>query len=135
MSTTTTERKRDSRRSGPGSGGGGGPTLPLLVVAVALVAAGIGAIIVSSSYDTPREARSLGPNLAVNDGASNPRDLSANNSPEIVRNPVEHVIAEVEVEDVELPVGLAYGRGGGDDALARRAADPRRLRPVRPAVV
>jgi len=63
--------------------------LPFLVIAVALVAAGIGAILISSSYDTPREARTLGPNLAVNDGARNPRDLNANNSPTLLRNPVD----------------------------------------------
>lgn len=91
--STTTERKgdppRNRRGSSSGGRGGGGQMLPLIVVALALVAAGTGAIIVSSSYDTPREARALGPNLAVNDGAANPTDLSANNSPEIVRNPVE----------------------------------------------
>ena len=92
MSTTTereSEAARRARGSSRGDDGGGAQMLPLLVIAVALVAAGIGAIIVSSSYDTPREARALGPNLAINDGASNPRDLSANNSPTIVRNPVE----------------------------------------------
>ncbi len=90
MSTTAPEREsRSPRRSGRGSGGGGGQMLPLLVVATALIAAGVGAIIVSSSYDTAREAAVLGPNLAINDGASNPRDLNANNSPTLVRNPVE----------------------------------------------
>ncbi|MEA2169842.1 MAG: hypothetical protein QOF76_3142, partial [Solirubrobacteraceae bacterium] len=43
------------RRTGGtgGRGGLGGLTLPLLVVAVAFVVAGIGAIIISTSYDTP----------------------------------------------------------------------------------
>jgi hypothetical protein len=89
MSTTAERGSKAPRRPARGSAGGGGQTLPLIVVAVALVAAGVGAIIVSSSYDTPREARTLGPNLAINDGASNPRDLNANNSPTLVRNPVE----------------------------------------------
>jgi hypothetical protein len=89
MSTTAERESRAPRRPARGSRGGGGQALPLIVVAIALVAAGVGAIIVSSSYDTPREARTLGPNLAINDGASNPRDLSANNSPTLVRNPVE----------------------------------------------
>ena len=90
--STTTERDAESARGARRSSRddrGGSQTLPLLVVALALVAAGIGAIIVSSAYDTPREARTLGPTLAINDGAANPRDLSANNSPTIVRNPVE----------------------------------------------
>jgi hypothetical protein len=89
---------RRGRRGRGGSGGGGGrrsrgggglPLLPLLIVAVALVIAGIGALIVSSSYDTPRKAAVLGGNLAINDGAANPADLNANNSPTLVRNPVE----------------------------------------------
>ncbi|MDP1848106.1 MAG: sialidase family protein [Solirubrobacteraceae bacterium] len=86
-------------RGGRGGGGGGGRgdkggrppvgLLPMIVIAVALVATGIGAIIVSNSYDTPREAKVLGPNLAINDGASNALDLNANNSPALVRNPRE----------------------------------------------
>jgi len=89
MSTKAPEREnKPARRAGSGAKGGG-QMLPLLVVAIALAAAGVGAIIVSSSYDTPREAVTLGPNLAINDGASNPRDLNANNSPTLIRNPVE----------------------------------------------
>jgi hypothetical protein len=86
-----TGRSGGSRRSGGGGSSGGGalPLLPLLVVAAALVVAGIGALIVSSSYDTPHRARALGPNLAIDDGAANPLDLNANNSPTLVRNPVE----------------------------------------------
>ena len=86
---STTADRRDVAPPAARRGRGGGQGLPLLVVAVALVAAGIGAIIVSSSYDTPRTARALGQNLAVNDGASNPLDLNANNSPTLVRNPLE----------------------------------------------
>jgi hypothetical protein len=63
--------------------------LPTLAIAVALVATGVGALIISSSYDTPHRSRALGPNLAINDSASNALDLSANNSPELVRNPVD----------------------------------------------
>ena len=84
-------RGRGGRGGGGGDKGGRPPIglLPLIVIAIALVATGIGAIIVSTSYDTPREAKVLGPNLAINDGASNPLDLSANNSPALVRNPRE----------------------------------------------
>ncbi len=103
MSTTAepaAEKKSSRRRSlgkprvrGTAGGAGGAPrgglTLPVLVVALALVVGGIGAIMVSSSYDTPHKASVLGPNLAINDGASNPGDLSANNSPTLVRNPAD----------------------------------------------
>lgn len=70
-------------------GGSSAGMLPIAVIALALVAAGIGALVISSSFDTPHRARALGANLAINDGASNALDLSANNSPTLVRNPVD----------------------------------------------
>ncbi|HEV2060431.1 MAG TPA: sialidase family protein [Solirubrobacteraceae bacterium] len=87
--STTAKRERVASERAPDKASGAAGLLPLLVIAIALVAAGIGALIVSSSYDTPYDARVLGPNLAVNEGAANPLDLSANNSPTLVRNPVE----------------------------------------------
>ena len=83
------KRPRRSKRPPGEDAGGAIGLLPLVVIAVALVIAGIGAILISSSYDTPYDARVLGPNLAINDGAANPLDLNANNSPTLVRNPVE----------------------------------------------
>lgn len=117
MSTTAPEREsRAPRRTGRGSrGGGGGQALPLVVVAIALVAAGIGAIIISTSYDTPREARTLGPTLAINDGASNPRDLNANNSPTVVRNPVEdnNLVAANRIDSPAYSCSLHVSFDGG----------------------
>lgn len=115
--STATERKTEVPRSRRDRGsGGGGQLLPLLVVAIALVAAGIGAIIVSSSYDTPREARAIGPNLAVNDGASNPRDLSAHNSPEIIRNPVEQdnlvLVNKIDSPAYSCALSVSFDGGG-----------------------
>jgi hypothetical protein len=115
MSTTVPAREsRAARRSGHGPKGGG-QTLPLLVVAIALVAAGAGAIIVSTSYDTPREARALGPNLAINDGASNPRDLNANNSPTLIRNPVEqgNLVAASRIDSPAYSCSLHVSFDGG----------------------
>ena len=86
---TTAESKSETPPRNERGSGRGGQLLPLLVVAVALVAAGVGALIVSGSYDTPHKAVALGENLAINEGAANPRDLNANNSPALVRNPVE----------------------------------------------
>ena len=117
MSTSAPARKsgapRRTRRGAPG--GGGAQTLPLVVVAVALVAAGVGAIIVSSSYDTPRQARSLGPNLAINEGAANPRDLNANNSPTLVRNPVDenNLVAANRIDSPAYSCSLHVSFDGG----------------------
>ena len=63
--------------------------LPWIITAVALILAGIGALIVSGSYDEPREAGAVGRNLPVNESAGNALDLSAHNSPTLVRNPVD----------------------------------------------
>lgn len=48
---------------------------------------GAGAIVVSSSYDEPKEAAAVGRNIPVNVGARNALDLSAHNSPSLVANP------------------------------------------------
>ena len=106
-----------ARRRGRGDSGGGGglPLLPLLMIAVALVALGVGAIIVSSSYDTPHKARALGPNLAINDGASNPTDLNANNSPTVVRNPREegNLVAANRIDSPAYGCALHVSFDGG----------------------
>lgn len=83
------KRPRGGKRPPDERSGGPIGLLPLVIIAVALVIAGIGAILVSSAYDTPYDARVLGPNLAINEGAANALDLNANNSPVLVRNPVE----------------------------------------------
>jgi hypothetical protein len=107
---------RGARRRTGGTGGLGGLTLPLLVVAVAFVLAGIGAIIISTSYDTPHKARALGANLAINDGASNPRDLSANNSPTLVRNPADEnnlvTAARIDSPAYSCSVHVSFDGGG-----------------------
>lgn len=70
----------------PATDSGGGATLWILIgLAVALL--GAGAVVVSTAFDKPREAKTVGRNLPVNEGASNALDLSAHNSPGLVRNP------------------------------------------------
>ncbi|MGH2839876.1 MAG: sialidase family protein [Solirubrobacteraceae bacterium] len=116
MTTTATRETKKSPRRSAGGSQASGPPVPLLVVAIALIVAGVGAIIVSSSYDTPREARALGANLAINDGASNPRDLSANNSPTLVRNPVEQgnlvMVNRVDSPSYSCSVHVSFDGGG-----------------------
>ena len=59
------------------------------MVGLALVLLGIGTILISTAYDSPRESKVLGRNLPVNEGARIAADISANNSPSLVRNPVD----------------------------------------------
>lgn len=102
--------KRD--RSGPSKVG----VLPALVIAVAFIAAGVGAIVVSSAYDTPHKASALGANLAINDGASNALDLSANNSPALVRNPVDEnnlvTAGRVDSPNYSCSLNVSFDGGG-----------------------
>jgi len=76
----------DSRR------GRGAAVKPLLLFGgVAFVLAGAGMFIVSGSYDTEQTAKVLGSpaNAPVNEGADDATDISAHNSPSLVRNPRE----------------------------------------------
>src|ERR687896_294742 len=62
-----------------------GPTGPLLAVVLVLV--GAAALAVSTSVESDPVARVPAGDAAVNEGADNPGDISANNSPGIARNP------------------------------------------------
>jgi hypothetical protein len=120
MSNVTADPNTGSAPSGPKRRRRGGPSgvtgLPALVVAVALVAAGIGAIVVASSFHTPHRARALGANLAINDGASNALDLSANNSPSLVRNPVDEnnlvTANRIDAPNYSCALNVSFDGGG-----------------------
>lgn len=91
--------------------------LPWLVVALALVVAGAGAIVISTAYDAPREAAVPGgTNLAVNEGGANPLDLSANNSPTLVVNPVDEanlaVVNRVDSPEYSCALHVSFDGGG-----------------------
>jgi hypothetical protein len=60
-----------------------------IVLAVALLLLGAGAWALGEYFSKPPEAEALGSNLPVNIGASDPRDISAHNSPTLVANPVD----------------------------------------------
>ena len=86
-----------------------------LVIGLALVLAGAGALIISTAFDEPREAAALGPNLPVNDGASNALDLRANNSPALVQSPVErgNVVVANRIDSPEYSCALNVSFDGG----------------------
>ncbi|MGI8944728.1 MAG: hypothetical protein ACR2GL_00625 [Thermoleophilaceae bacterium] len=86
-----------------------------ITIAVALVIAGIGAIVISSGYDEPREMQAVGRNLPVNEGARNPLDLSAQNSPTIARNPVaeDNLVLANRVDAPSYSCSVATSVDGG----------------------
>ena len=115
--TTQVEERPDSgaqpppRRSGRDRSASAG----WLVVALALILAGAGAILVSTAFDTPEEARTLGANLPVNDSAVNALDLSATNSPALVQSPVDpdNLVVASRVDSPEYGCSLQVSFDGG----------------------
>ncbi|MDQ3870370.1 MAG: glycoside hydrolase, partial [Chloroflexota bacterium] len=82
---------------------------------IALVLVGVGAIVISGSYDEPRETRALGRNIPVNEGARNPLDLSAHNSPTLLRNPVDkaNLVVANRIDSPSYSCALAASFDGG----------------------
>jgi hypothetical protein len=60
----------------------------VLGLAVSLVLAGLGAVLLAGGLDRAGTVRLVGHNAPVNPGATDPADISAHNSPTIVRDPV-----------------------------------------------
>ena len=92
MAAASGQQTKSTRSPDPANGagrrGGAGEGLWLAVLGIGLVLLGAGAYIVSKSYSEPRTAKAVGGRpIPVNAGAQNALDLSAHNSPTIVRNP------------------------------------------------
>ena len=124
-------------------GGGRGSILPGAFIALALVLAGVGAILISGAYDEPRQAQAVGRNLPINDGARNPLDLTANNSPTIVRNPQaeDNLVLANRIDSPTYSCSVRGVRGrrrqlDADGRSRRRRGPPdcatRRMPPSRP---
>ena len=59
------------------------------LVGAALVVTGAGAWLAATSYATPARTALVGGNVPVDAGATDPRDISANNSPTLARSPLD----------------------------------------------
>ena len=94
---------------------GGRPGWGRAVVGFALVVAGAGATVVSSSYDEPREAKAVGANIPVNAGARNTLDLSSHNSPTLIRNPRDeaNVVVTNRIDSPRYSCALSVSFDGG----------------------
>lgn len=60
-----------------------------VALGAALLLLGVGALILSWSFDTPVDGKRLDPVGPVNVGATDPADISAHNSPTVERSPVD----------------------------------------------
>ncbi|MBA3300385.1 MAG: exo-alpha-sialidase [Thermoleophilaceae bacterium] len=80
----------------PPDAGGDGPATkvprrpPWWLIGAALFLFGAGALVVSTAFESDPSAERLGPNAPVNAGADDQLDISAHNSPTLVRNPANH---------------------------------------------
>jgi len=124
--TESDEKYDDHRdehpRKGPakrGSTRGSAPTrspLLWLFLGLALVLIGIGTYAVSTAYDEPQALGVLPPSLPVDDGARNPLDISATNSPGLVRNPVDPanlvVVSKIDSPRYSCGVSVSFDGGG-----------------------
>jgi hypothetical protein len=72
-------------------------------------------VIVSYSYDEPVEIEQLGRSLPVNEGARNALDLSAHNSPELIRNPVDaaNLVVANRIDEPRYSCALNVSFDGG----------------------
>ncbi|MGH2984753.1 MAG: sialidase family protein [Solirubrobacterales bacterium] len=93
---------------------GGGRAIWILV-GIALILLGGGAIVISGSYDEPREVEALGRVVPVNEGATNGLDLSAHNSPALVRNPADasNVVVGNRIDDPRYSCAVHVSFDGG----------------------
>jgi len=85
------------------------------IVGAALVLVGVGAMLVAVGVPSPARVRVVGGNLPVNTGATDPRDISAHNSPTLVRNPVDGTNLAVanRIDSPAFSCALHVSRDGG----------------------
>jgi hypothetical protein len=85
------------------------------VLGVALVLAGIGAVMVAGSYGTPASVEALGRNAPVNAGAGKAVDISAHNSPTIARDPTSarNLVVANKIDSPRYACALHTSSDGG----------------------
>ncbi len=95
-----------------------------VLLGVTLVLAGAGAVVISTAYGERPTAKRVGGNRPVNVGAGVPGDISAHNSPTVVRNPRNgsHLAVANRIDTPQFSCALHTSRDGG--ATWRQAAIP-----------
>lgn len=87
----------------------------LALLAIWLVLVGVGAVILSGSFDEDPAVRLVGRDAPVNLSARSPDDLSAHNSPTLVRNPVRpsNLAVSSRIDTPEFSCGLHVSTDAG----------------------
>jgi hypothetical protein len=85
------------------------------LLGVSLVLIGAGVAVLSGSSDRSREARVVGGDAPVNESATNSQDISAHNSPTLVRNPMrpQNLAVSSRIDTPFFSCGLHYSADGG----------------------
>ncbi len=78
---------------------------------------GVGAVVVSSAFDTPVSARVVGRDAPVNEGARRASDISSHNSPTLVRNPTRdrNLVVTNRIDTPQFDCALHVSFDGGSE--------------------
>ena len=90
-------------------------SLPFLVLGASLLLVGVGAIVVAGGFDRPATVKLVGRDQSVNTSATTPDDISAHNSPTLVRNPARpaNLAVSSRIDTPEFGCALHVSLDGG----------------------
>ncbi len=85
------------------------------VLAGALLLMGLGAVLVSTAFDAPPTAQTVGSDAPINEGATQATDIRSNNSPTLVRNPRSrgNVVVANRIDTPEFGCAMHVSFDGG----------------------
>ena len=108
-----------------------GRASPRVLLGVALVSLGVGALVLSAPLDASPTASVVSEDTPVNAGATDPGDITANNSPTIVRNPArpENLVVANRVDTPRFSCGLHVSFDGGGRWSPTRVPIPPKEQP------
>jgi len=121
---TEAVESEDTAQAGPRGKRGAVALRPVL--GVALVMAGVGAVLVAGSFGTPLSVEALGRDAPVNAKAGDPADISAHNSPTIARDPTsgQNLVVANKIDSPDYSCALHTSSDGGASWLQRPVPAP-----------
>ena len=96
--------------------------LPRVLIGLALVLLGAGAVVIAAALDADADVRLVGGDRPINTGARDQGDISAHNSPSVARNPVRRSNMAVadRIDSPRFSCSLHVSFDGGRRWLSRR---------------